>query len=172
MRILGVDPGMRKTGYAIVDETAGKLTLSHSGEICPPLNQSDVRLKFLFTEMCEKIDLYQPDVVAIEDTFFAKNPQSALKLGQAKGVLRLAGEMKELPVFEYLPRTVKMAVVGYGAATKDQIKEMVYRILKPVDRTDSEHEADAAAVAICHAHSALWQAKQTASVMRLRQKIT
>jgi crossover junction endodeoxyribonuclease RuvC len=160
MRVLGIDPGIRATGFAVLEEISGRLLLMQSGEIVPPQSVRDRRLKFLFTEICQKIELYQPTVVALEDTFFAKNVKSALTLGQAKGVARLAAEMHDLPVFEYAPTAVKMAVVGFGGATKDQIKEMVFQILKPVRRMDSEHEADATAVAICHAHSAQWQAKQ------------
>ncbi len=157
---------MRVTGFAVLEEISGRLSLMQSGEIAPPPQMRDGRLKFLFTEICQKIELYQPTVIALEDTFFAKNVKSALTLGQAKGVARLAAEINDLPVFEYAPTAVKMAVVGFGEATKDQIKEMVFQILKPAQRMNSEHEADAAAVAICHAHSAQWQAKVAVSAVR------
>ncbi len=148
---------MGHTGFAILEEAKGQLTLKQSGEIRPSSKRSKTPLKVLFTELERLIDLYQPTVVALEDTFFAKNVRSALTLGQAKGIARLAGEMRDLPVFEYTPTAVKMAVVGFGGATKDQVKEMVFRILALPQRMESEHEADAAAVAICHAHSAKLQ---------------
>jgi crossover junction endodeoxyribonuclease RuvC len=156
MRILGIDPGIGHTGFAIIDQER-TCTLAQSGEIRPSSaanKRLGTPLKILFMEMETLIHIYQPTVVAIEDTFFAKNVKSALTLGQAKGVARLAAEMKDLPVFEYTPRAVKMAVVGYGGATKEQVQEMVFRILALPGRLDSEHASDAAAVAICHAHSA------------------
>jgi crossover junction endodeoxyribonuclease RuvC len=153
-RILGIDPGMTGTGFSILEKTAGGLTYKHSGAICPPRNIREGRLRLIYTELVKIVELYQPTAMAIEDTFFAKNAKSALQLGQAKGVAVLLGEMNHLPVFEYSPTAIKMAVVGFGVATKDQIKAMVPRILKLSKKIDSEHEADAIAVAICHAHSA------------------
>ncbi len=164
MRILGIDPGIGKTGFAVLEEENGRLTLKQSGEICPRNKIAKSPLKTLFTEIGNIIESHKPTVVALEDTFFAKNVKSALTLGQAKGVARLAAEMKDLPVFEYTPRALKMAVVGYGGATKDQVKEMVFRILALPSRLHSEHTADAAAVAICHAHSAKLQEKLSVSV--------
>ena len=153
-RILGIDPGMTGTGFSILEKTGGELIYKHSGAICPPRNTREGRLRLIYTELSKIADLYQPTVVALEDTFFAKNAKSALQLGQAKGIAVLLAEMNHLPVFEYSPTAIKMAVVGFGVATKDQIKAMVPRILKLSKKIDSEHEADAIAIAICHAHSA------------------
>lgn len=153
MRILGIDPGIGTTGFALLDseKSGDRLVLLQSGEVRPPKEGS--RLKFLFIEIGEIIDLHQPAVVALEGTFFAKNVKSALTLGQARGIAMLAAQMRNLPVFEYSPRSVKMAVVGFGGATKDQVKIMVSRILNLPATIASEHTADAAAIAICHAHS-------------------
>jgi len=161
MRILGIDPGIGTTGFAVLDEP---LILVASGEIriADKVRKGEIeggRLKFIYTEIGKFIDLHQPTVVALEDTFFAKNVKSALTLGQARGIAILAAQMRNLPVFEYSPKSVKMAVVGFGGATKDQVKIMVSRILNLPVPIASEHTADAAAIAICHAHSAKWQEK-------------
>jgi len=157
MKILGIDPGIGTTGFAVLEEIPNALIVVASGEIRPV--KGDGRLKFIFTKIGEIIDLHQPAVVALEDTFFAKNVKAALTLGQARGVAILSAQMRNLPVFEYSPKSVKMAVVGFGGATKDQVKIMVSRILKLSAQIASEHTADAVAVAICHAHSAKWQEK-------------
>jgi len=158
MRILGVDPGIGTTGFAVLEEASNALVLVASGEIRPQ-REKESRLKFIFTGIGEIIDLHLPTVVALEDTFFANNVKSALTLGQARGVAILAAQMRNLPVFEYSPKSVKLAVVGFGGATKDQVKIMVSRILNLLTPIASEHTADAVAVAICHAHSAKWQEK-------------
>jgi crossover junction endodeoxyribonuclease RuvC len=165
MRILGVDPGIGTTGFAVLEEISGALVWVASGEIrvADKMRKGECeggrRLKYIFMKIGEIITFHKPEVVALEDIFFAKNVKSALTLGQAKGVAMLAAEMNNLPVFEYSPRAVKMAVVGVGAATKDQVKIMVSRILNLSMQIFSEHTADAAAIAICHAHSARWQEK-------------
>lgn len=152
---------MGVTGFAILDETpAGQLVLRRSGEIRTAVQDSfSKRLKFLFDGILQVIDSDLPASVALEDTFLAKNFKSALKLGQARGAALLAAEFHRLPVSEYSPTAVKMAVVGYGGAGKDQVRQMVSRFLQLPKILNSEHEADAAAVAICHAHSAKFQEK-------------
>ncbi len=156
MPILGIDPGIGVTGFSVLDEDAsGKLTYRRSGDVRTnskaPFSQ---RLKKIFDEILRVIDLDQPTEVALEDTFMAKNVKSALKLGQARGAAILAAASRDLPVFEYSPSEVKMAVVGYGGASKAQVQQMVSHFLLLKNPLTSEHCADAAAVAICHAHSA------------------
>ncbi|MFQ5781333.1 MAG: crossover junction endodeoxyribonuclease RuvC [Nitrospiria bacterium] len=160
-RILGIDPGVGVTGYAVLDEdTTGRLTLERSGEIrTAPRSPFSERLKFIFDRLLQVIETALPSAVALEDTFHAKNFKSALKLGQARGVALLAAEFHHLPVLEYSPTSVKMAVVGYGRATKDQVQQMVSHLLQLSERIRSEHAADAAAIAICHAHTAKFQTK-------------
>ena len=166
MRILGIDPGMGVTGYGVIEETSAGLSLKRSGEIrTAPQHSFSKRLKHLFDGLLQVIQQELPSTVAIEDTFLAKNFKSALKLGQARGAALLAAEFHHLPVFEYSPTAVKMAVVGYGGATKDQVQQMVSRFLKLQKVLTSEHEADAVAAAICHAHSAQFQAKVLASTI-------
>lgn len=161
MHILGIDPGMGTTGYALLEETsAGRLVLKRSGEIrTPSRDPFSKRLKRIFDGILDVIDSDLPAAVALEDTFLAKNFKSALKLGQARGAALLAAEFRLLPVFEYTPTAVKMSVAGYGGASKAQVQQMVGRLLQLRESLASEHEADAAATAICHVHSAKFQEK-------------
>lgn len=160
-RILGIDPGIGVTGYAVLDEgMGGQFTLIQSGEIMTaPRSPFPARLKCIFDRLLQVIASSLPTAVALEDTFYAKNFKSALKLGQARGVALLAAESHALPIFEYAPTAVKMAVVGYGRATKDQVQRMVSHLLQAPERIKSEHEADAVAIAICHAHTAKFQSR-------------
>ncbi len=159
LRILGIDPGIGTTGYAVLDEgLGGRFILVQSGEIATaPRSPFPARLKCIFDRLLQVITSSLPTVVVLEDTFYGKNFKSALKLGQAKGVALLAAETHALPIFEYAPTAVKMAVVGYGRATKDQVQQMVGRVLEVPKKIKSEHEADAVAIAICHAHMAKFQ---------------
>ncbi len=156
MPILGIDPGIAVTGFSILDEDgSGQLTYRRSGDVrthtkAPFSN----RLKKIFDEILVVIDTDHPTAVALEDTFVSKNVKSALKLGQARGAAILAAAFRGLPVYEYSPTAVKMAVVGYGGASKAQVQQMVEHFLHLEKPLHSEHCADAAAVAICHAHSA------------------
>ncbi|MFQ5543032.1 MAG: crossover junction endodeoxyribonuclease RuvC [Nitrospiria bacterium] len=155
MHILGIDPGIGSTGFAILGEShSSRLTLVQSGEVRTNLKSPfQVRLKKIFDQLLQVIDETTPSAVAIEDTFLARNVKTALKLGQARGVALLAAAFRNLPVFEYSPTSVKLSVVGYGGASKVQVKEMVTRLLKIHSTITSEHAVDAAAVAICHAHT-------------------
>ncbi len=165
MRILGIDPGLGATGYGVVEKTtAGTWTQVAFGEIkTDPADPFPMRLRVIFDGIRRVMDLHQPTEAALESTFLANNVQSALKLGQAKGVALLAAEMAQLSIFEYSPTAVKMAIVGYGRATKDQIQQMVGRLLSITTRIPSEHAADALAVALCHAHSATFRARLQAA---------
>lgn len=156
---------MGVTGYAILEEApAGRLILKGSGEVrTNPRHPFPKRLKQIHDGLLQVIQEALPAALAIEDTFLAKNFKSALKLGQARGVALLAAEFHQLPVFEYAPTAVKMGVVGYGGATKEQVQQMVRRLLQLPEVLTSEHEADAAAVAICHIHSAQFHEKIAAA---------
>ncbi len=159
MSILGIDPGIGVTGFAVLDESpSGVLTFNRSGQVKTnakaPFSE---RLKLIFDHILEVIETDHPTAVALEDTFFGKNVNSALKLGQARGAAILAAAFCNLPVFDYTPTAVKLAVVGHGAANKDQVQQMVARFLELPKILSSDHESDAAAVAICHAHSARFQ---------------
>lgn len=165
LRILGIDPGIGATGYAVLEEgIEGRFTLIQSGEITTvPRTPFPARLKCIFDRLLQVIASSLPTAVALEDTFHAKNFKSALKLGQARGAALLAAESHALPIFEYAPTAVKMAVVGYGRATKDQVQRMVSHLLQLPERIKSEHEADAVAIAICHAHTAKFRSRLAVS---------
>lgn len=151
-RILGIDPGSRRTGFGIIDAVGSKIQYVASGVIRLPTGELPARLKVIFENVSELIGEYQPVEMAIEDVFFARDPRAALKLGQARGAAIVAGVAAELPVAEYSAKTVKQAVVGNGGAKKDQVQQMIMRLLK-LPAPPQEDAADALAVAICHAHS-------------------
>ncbi|HKJ04892.1 MAG TPA: crossover junction endodeoxyribonuclease RuvC [Geopsychrobacteraceae bacterium] len=153
MRILGIDPGSRVTGYGLIQQQGNRLIHLDNGAI---FTRSDdelaVRLQRIYRELIRLIAEFHPEAVAVEQVFMAKNPASALKLGHARGVALLAGIEAELPVSEYSALQVKSAVVGYGRAAKQQVQQMT-RTLLNLPEIAQEDAADALAVAICHAHS-------------------
>lgn len=155
--ILGVDPGSRLTGYGIIRQQGNQLSYLASGCInaqgisSAPLTLAE-KLQLIHDGISELIVQFQPDEFAIEQVFMARNPDSALKLGQARGAAIVAAARAGLPVAEYAARLVKQAVVGTGAADKSQVQHMVVAMLKLSQRPQAD-AADALAVAICHAHS-------------------
>ncbi len=151
--ILGVDPGSRKTGYGIIHQVPGKVAYVSSGVIRMETAQTlPERLSVIFASLCEIIETYHPQEMAVEQVFMAKNAGSALKLGQARGAAIVAGTCHQLPVAEYEARKVKQSVVGHGAADKYQVQHMVKTLLK-LPRAPQEDAADALAVALCHANT-------------------
>ena len=152
IRIIGIDPGSRRTGYGIVDISSGAMNYVTSGIIRLPEDSLPERLQLIFDAVSQLVEEYKPEVMSIEDVFMSINPRGALKLGQARGAAILAGTNAKLPVTEYSPRSVKLAVVGTGTADKKQMQMMVTSLLK-LPSQPSEDAADALAVAICHGHS-------------------
>jgi crossover junction endodeoxyribonuclease RuvC len=150
--ILGIDPGSRLTGYGVVRQTGQKFEYIASGCIRLTLNDIPDRLKQIFDGVSEIIQQTQPDVFAIEQVFMARNPDSALKLGQARGAAIVAAKNAGLEVFEYSARQVKQAVVGTGAADKTQVQHMIRTLLKLPGNPQAD-AADALAVAMCHGHT-------------------
>lgn len=150
--ILGIDPGSRITGYAIITAKQKQLIYVSSGCIRVSGNNIAQNLDQIYSGIIEVVTKYQPQEAAIEQVFMHQNPGSALKLGQARGVAIVAAAQKSLSVAEYSARQVKQAVVGYGAAKKEQVQEMVRRLLN-LSGVPQADAADALAVAICHAHS-------------------
>lgn len=152
-RILGIDPGSQRTGVGIIDvDAAGKASHVHNGALVL-LGEGDfaLRLKRLLVGLAEVIERWRPDEVAIERVFMARNPDSALKLGQARGAALAAVVMRDLPVHEYAAKEIKLAVVGTGGADKQQIQHMVGLMLGLQQKLQAD-AADALAVAITHAH--------------------
>ncbi|WKE64493.1 crossover junction endodeoxyribonuclease RuvC [Gallaecimonas kandeliae] len=150
--ILGIDPGSRITGYGLVRQTGVRFSYLGSGCIRVQGDELPGRLKQVFDGVSEIIRQFQPDELAIEQVFMARNADSALKLGQARGVAIVAGVNAGLPVAEYSARQVKQAVVGTGAADKTQVAHMVTQMLK-LPGTPQADAADALAIALCHGHT-------------------
>ena len=162
MRVLGIDCGGEYTGYGVVEQDQG-------GELCccvagaihlqqrMPLPE---RLHLIFSGLTAIIAAHQPDVVAIEDVFYAVNAKSALKLGQVRGVAMLSAATAGLAVAEYAPLAIKAAVVGYGRAEKSQVQQMVTRLLRLATIPKPADAADALAIAICHIHTAATMERQ------------
>lgn len=152
VRILGIDPGLRITGFGVIDKIGQKLAYVASG--CVKSNDKDAlpqRLKTLLDGIGEVIAFYQPNESAIEKVFVNVNPQSTLLLGQARGAAISALVLAGLPVAEYTALQIKQAVVGHGKAAKEQVGHMVTRLLQ-LPGEPSADAADALACAICHAH--------------------
>ena len=152
MRLIGLDPGLRKTGWGIVDFDGIRLGYVACGVISTSASMIMAgRLAILYGGLAEVIEMWHPTLAAVEETFVNKNATSTLKLGQARGVVLLAPAIAGLDVAEYHNRIVKRSVVGTGSATKQQIQMMVRHLL-PSAAPQSADAADALAVAICHAH--------------------
>lgn len=151
LRILGIDPGSRLTGFGVLDFEADKATYVASGTVQSINGDFPDRLKLIFVSIGQIVAQYQPDVVAIESVFVHRNAGSALKLGHARSAAICATFESDVEVFEYAPREIKQAVVGTGAATKDQVQHMVVSLLR-LDGEPSTDAADALAAALCHGH--------------------
>ena len=151
-RILAIDPGSRITGFGIVDIINGKTSYVGSGCIRLPDEALSVRLKHIFNNVSALLEEYRPDEFAIEEVFLAKNANSALKLGQARGAAIVAASLRELVVNEYAARRVKQSVVGNGNADKTQVQMMVQLLLNLTSKPQAD-AADALAIALCHANT-------------------
>ncbi|MFG1364770.1 crossover junction endodeoxyribonuclease RuvC [Xanthobacter versatilis] len=152
IRILGLDPGLRRTGWGVIDVTGSRLAFVACGTILPP-EQAPMgeRLAYLHRELLGVIERFSPQEAAVEETFVNMNPSSTLKLGQARGVVLLAPAQMGLPVAEYAALLVKKSVVGAGRAEKAQVRMMI-GILLPKATPETEDASDALAVAVTHAH--------------------
>jgi crossover junction endodeoxyribonuclease RuvC len=150
LRVLGIDPGSRITGYGIIEKRKSGLVEIERGEI-KPLKQESLSfcLVTIYEQLLEVVDRSSPDAISIEDIFYGKNIKSLIRQGHVRGVAVLAGARRRIPVFEYTPLEIKLAVVGYGRAEKAQVQKMVKAILK-LPEEPSADAADALAVAICH----------------------
>lgn len=165
MIILGVDPGSISTGFGVIEQVRGRLTLIEQGTI-GTVRGSELadRLCRIHEELVRVIVRCRPDAAVVEAPFGGRNVKSLIQLAHARGVILLAARAARLDVFEYSPRTVKSAVVGYGAAEKEQVAKMVRMLLPGCgDLVMSTDASDALAVAICHAHTAGTAAKLKAA---------
>jgi crossover junction endodeoxyribonuclease RuvC len=150
VRVIGIDPGLRHTGWAVVDIRFGQIIYIASGVIdTDSKDPIAVRLTQIHNKLSEVIDSYQPNSAGLEETYVNKNYASSLKLAHARGVSMVTASMRGLEVIEYAPKTVKKTIVGNGSAPKDQLSRML-AILVPGVVIKSEDESDALAIAICH----------------------
>jgi crossover junction endodeoxyribonuclease RuvC len=161
---LGIDPGSVITGWGIVESAGNSLIhLAHGTVTTASTHGQAARLECICSGIEQVIETYQPDGVCVERVFFARNAQSALKLGQARGVVLLAAARKNLAVYEYAAVEIKAAVVGYGHATKQQVQMMIASLLHLRGKLPAD-AADALAAAICHLHMQTFRARLTESL--------
>ena len=154
MRILGIDPGFAIVGYGVIDYEKGKYKTVDYGKITTPAGmEMPLRLKEVYDGVIRLIEMFKPDVLAVEELFFNTNVKTAIAVGHARGVIVLAAANKGLKINEYTPLQIKQAVVGYGRADKVQVQQMIKAILGLNAVPKPDDVADALAIAVCHAHS-------------------
>ena len=172
MRLIGFDPGLRHTGWGVIEAQDNRLRDVADGTIRPPVKRDMAsRLRELHEGLAGVLAAWRPDEAAVEETFVNANANSTLRLGQARGVVLLAPALAGVPVAEYSANRIKKAVVGAGHATKEQVQMMVARLL-PGCEFSSADAADALAVAICHAHYAATARRWTAPDPRAAERKT
>ena len=160
MRIIGLDPGSRITGVGIIDGDV----LVHAESVRLGGGPMPERLGLIFARVRALIEEFQPDIAAVETVFMSRNPQAAIKLGQARGAAVCAAVSCGLEIHEYAPRAIKQAIVGRGGAAKEQVQHMT-RILLKIAEAPAEDAADALAVALCHLHTAQTRSRLPAGVV-------
>lgn len=174
MRVVGLDPGLRRTGWGVIEAEGNRLRHIANGAIAVaaelPLAE---RLRHLHSELQRVIEAQRPQEAAVEETLVNRNPDSTLKLGMARGIALAVPALLGLSVFEYLPLVVKKSIVGTGQASKDQVGMMVRQLL-PGCRPETADAADALAIAICHAHHRAtrrhWQPASDSAAVELEQQ--
>lgn len=152
LRILGIDPGLNRTGFGVIDALGDRLTCVDAGVIRVPAGELATRLGVILRELTAVIDAHQPTLAVVEQVFVNVNPKATLLLGQARGAALCAAVAGGLPVHEYSALAVKQAVVGTGRATKEQVQMMIARLLSLAEEPQAD-AADALACAVCHAHA-------------------
>jgi crossover junction endodeoxyribonuclease RuvC len=159
MLVLGVDPGSRITGFGLVEKSNNDLNIVNYGQVRPPAKTPFYqKIHHIFEAMVKIMGQYHPQEMAIEDMFYAKNVKSSLKLGHARGAVMIAAVECGIDIFEYTPLEIKKSVVGYGRATKEQVRSMVNMILK-TDIDFNLDTSDALAAAICHLNWARFESR-------------
>ena len=154
MRVLGFDPGTATTGYGIVDGKGNRLThVAHGVILTSPKDHFAVRLQQLYDECVDLIKIHAPQAIAIEELYFTKNVTTGIPVAQARGVISLAAVQSGLPIGEFSPRQMKLAVAGYGKADKKQVQEMVKMLLNLDALPKPDDAADALGIAICQIHT-------------------
>ncbi|OGD63443.1 crossover junction endodeoxyribonuclease RuvC [Candidatus Beckwithbacteria bacterium RBG_13_42_9] len=153
MRVLGIDPGIARLGWGVILEVSGEVKpIAYGCFTTDKRFQDDQRLQKLFSQINKVIKKYQPEVLAIEDLFFAANAKTALQVGQARGIVLLAAALAGLKVNSYTPLKIKLSLVGYGRAEKYQVQQMVETLLRIKEKIKIDDTADALAVALTHCY--------------------
>ena len=169
MKVLGIDPGSETLGWGVVEGANLKYSLVEYGTIkSSPRERFPARLLKISNGIEDLIAKHKPDVLSLEEAFYAVNVKVALKLGQVRGIALLAAERAKIEIYEYSPRLIKQTVVGYGNAEKHQVKEMVRLLLRLKTAPEPHDAADALAIAICHFHHAGAQQKIQAAEARIK----
>lgn len=154
MRILGIDPGFGIIGFGVIDKSNSGLEVVDYGVITTPKEMPfNERLKVIYDSMNALLDRYKPDEVSIEELYFNKNITTGIKVAEARGIILLTFQQHKLPIFEYTPQDIKMALTGQGRATKHQMQFMVKTILRLTKIPRPDDAADAVAVALCHSQT-------------------
>ena len=165
--VMGIDPGVANTGFGVVRVAGSQLSAIDGGVIEAPADRSpEQRLALIHDELRKLITWHEPKALALEDVYFGKNVRSAIGVGQARGVAMLAAAERGVRCFDYTPQAVKMAVCGAGSAAKEQVQRMVGALLRLPRPPESDHAADALAVAICHANHAGPQSRRPVGAVR------
>lgn len=152
MRILGIDPGIATVGFGVIEADGSDLKMIRCGVISTKAGlRLSVRLRQIYDDMLELIDMFRPDAMAIEELFFNTNITTGISVAHGRGVIILAGEERQIPMFEYTPLQIKLALTGYGRAEKKQMMDMVKRQLGMSQTAKPDDASDALAAAICHA---------------------
>jgi crossover junction endodeoxyribonuclease RuvC len=160
MKVLGIDPGLADTGFAVVEEVAGRFSAIELGLIkTRPTSKTAARFKELYRKVSEILKIHRPVALSLETLFFNKNSKTAFLVGRSSGVVLLAAAESGVPVFEYTPPEVKAALTGYGRADKQQVQKMVRMLLGYKNFFKTDDVADAAAIALCHLQNARFQQK-------------
>ena len=150
--VMGIDPGLANTGFGVVRVAGGRISAIDGGVIEAPVSEpAERRLATIHAQLAKLIEWHEPAAVGLEQVYFGKNVRSAIAVGEARGVAMLAAASRGVPCFDYTPQAVKLAVCGSGGADKRQVQQMVGTLLNLSSPPDSDHTADALAVAICHA---------------------
>lgn len=157
LTIIGIDPGTRITGFGVIASGARMEPLDFGCIRPPPILPIPQKYLVIFEGIEHLITKYKPDAIAVETQFVYKNVQSAMKLGMARAMVLVAGAKHNIPLFEYAPKKAKLAVVGNGSASKEQVQKMVQTLLRLPQIPTPEDASDALALAICHAHNASFQ---------------
>lgn len=167
MKIFGIDPGSDRTGYGCIETGGGRHQLVICGSLSAPARSTfPDKLRHIHAGLAALLAEHHPDCVAVEDIFYARNVRSALRLGHARGVALLAAAEAGLPVAEYAPTQIKLAVVGFGRAEKHQVGQMIKLLLGLTEAPTPHDAADALAVAICHLHNGTGPIAERAAAVR------